>query len=336
MQTRIFIVLMLAVCFAYLLILPVNTCSAEDVQPEHIELIVNKSFSLPVPSALSDSDKLRITIADPAIADFLFIPELNIKSRPEYIYIIGRKTGVTNMTIWKNNNVFRVYDIEVTYDILRLKQKLHEILPDEKDVRVFATKGSVVLSGTVSSAEKHSEALSVASAFIPEENRLVNLLKVSGVHQVMLEVKVAEMSKSTMDKMGINLSWANTAGEFGISLLAGLSAIVSDDAHLLTGPVGQTVSADASGLFRFNSGSNQWTGIIDILKENGLIKILAEPNLIAISGQTASFLAGGEFPVPVPTEDGIGIDYKKYGIELKFTPIVLSEKKIQIKVNPTV
>ena len=241
------------------------------------------------------------------------------------------------MTIWKNDKVFRVYDIEVTYDILRLKQKLHDILPDEEDIRVFETKGSIVLSGTVSSAEKLSEVLALTKAFIPEGNKLVNLLKVSGVHQVMLEVRVAEMSKNVMDKMGINFSWANAAGEFGISLLAGLSSIVAgDDASLSAGTVGLAVSPDASGVFRFNSGSDQWTGIIDILKENGLIKILAEPNLIAISGQTASFLAGGEFPVPVPSEDGIAIEYKDFGIKLGFTPIVLSEKKIQIKVAPEV
>jgi len=211
-----------------------------------------------------------------------------------------------------------------------LKRRLHEILPDEEEIRIFSTKDSITLSGTVSSASSLNQVLVLAEAYAGEGN-IVNLLNVSGGQQVMLEVRVSEMDKRVSKRLGINFSVVNTAGEFGVSLLGGLSGFLID------GDV--SASDSATGLLRLISpgGNVTYTGIIDFLKKNGLVKILAEPNLIALSGQTAHFLAGGEFPIPSLDQFGnVGVTFKPYGVELAFTPTVLSKDRISIMVEPVV
>jgi pilus assembly protein CpaC len=306
-----------------------------DIQESHeIEIAVDKSYVLPIPDTVKESDHIRVTIAAPDIADFLFIPKVNKNNRVRNIYIKGLKPGATNLTLWKNGHIFRIYDIAVNFDISLLKQKIHEILPDEKDIRIFSTKDSIALSGTVSSTGDLDQVLVLAKAFSGKEN-ITNLLKVGGGQQVMLEVRVAEMSRRVLNRLGINFNIINTAGEFGVQLLGGLSTF-----SLAQGEIGDVeYSSDATGLLRFDSPNHNvtYTGIIDFLKGNGLVKILAEPTLIAISGQTANFLAGGEFPIPEIDDDGNqGVTFKPYGVELGFTPTVMSAKRISIKVEPVV
>jgi pilus assembly protein CpaC len=132
-----------------------NTWAVESIQPEiqepgKIELAMGKSFVLPIPESVKKSDHIRVTIAAPEIADFLFIPKVNRKNRVRNIYIKGLKPGVTNLTLWKNGSMFRLYDVEVTFDISLLKQRLHDIIPEEKDIRVFASTDGITLSGTIS------------------------------------------------------------------------------------------------------------------------------------------------------------------------------------------
>ncbi|UCD32922.1 MAG: type II and III secretion system protein family protein [Desulfobacterales bacterium] len=309
----------------------VETIKPEIQEPGKIELVMGKSFVLPVPESVKKSDNIRVTIAEPEIADFIFIPKVNRRDRVRNIYLKGLKPGMTNMTLWKNGSMFRVYDIAVNFDTSLLKQKIHNILPDEKDIRIFATQDSITLSGPLSSTENLNQVMMLANAFAGEENT-VNLLSVGGSQQIMLEVKVAEMQKSVISRLGINFNWINNAGDFGVQLLGALSGFNFAGTGATTG-----FSPDATGLFRFHSGTSTWTGIIDLLKGNGMIKILAEPTLIALSGQTANFLAGGEFPIPEIDDDGnVGVDFKPYGVELAFTPTVLSDKKISMKVQPVV
>ena len=290
---------------------------------EKLDLVVGKSVILK-----SSEPVQRLSIAAPAIADFVLLS-------PREIYLTGKTAGATNLTLWQNKKVAAIYDLEVAYDISRLKQKLHDLLPDERDLRVIATHDSITLSGLISSTANLSQALALAGAFAPE-NKVVNLLKVAGVHQVMLEVRVAEMSRSLTKRLGFNFSYLSSGGDFGISTLGGLVSPAADGV-LAAGPVGLAISPAVNALFRFNTGSATWTGLIDALKEDGLLKILAEPTLVALSGQTADFLAGGEFPVPVPQGLGtVGIEYKQFGVSLSFTPTVLSPDKISIKVVPEV
>jgi pilus assembly protein CpaC len=321
-----------------LLIFFTGSWAADNIQTgiqefREIEIAVDKSYVLPIPETVKKSDHIRVTIAAPDIADFLFIPKVNRKNRLRNIYIKGLKPGVTNLTLWKNGHIFRIYDITVNFDISLLKRKIHEILPDEKDIRIFAAKNSIALSGTVSSTGDLDQVLVLAKAFSGEGN-ITNLLKVGGGQQVMLEVRIAEMSRTVLNRLGINFSVVNTAGEFGVQLLGGLSSFALGEDE-----IGDTLySPDVTGLFRFISDSGvQYTGIIDFLKGNGMVKILAEPTLIAISGQTANFLAGGEFPIPELDDEGnVGVEFKPYGVELAFTPTVMSAKRISIRVEPVV
>ncbi len=294
----------------------------ETQNAEKLDLVVGKSVILK-----SSEPVQRLSIAAPEIADFVILS-------PHEIYLTGKTAGATNLTLWQNKKVAAIYDLEVAYDISRLKQKLHDLLPEERDLRVIATHDYITLSGVLSSTANLSQALTLAGAFAPE-NKVVNLLKVAGVHQVMLEVRVAEMSRSLTKRLGFNFNYSGSGGDFGISTLGGLTQVVSP---LVQGaPAGLLVSPAVNALFRFSPGSATWTGFIDALQQDGLIKILAEPTLIALSGQTADFLAGGEFPVPVPQGLGtVAIEYKPFGVGLSFTPTVLSPDKISIKVIPEI
>jgi len=267
----------------------------------------------------------RVSIADPKIATVV-----QSCVSPNEIHIIGKTAGITNLILWQNKKISAIYDLEVDYDISRLKQKLHEVLPLEKEIRVIATHDSITLSGRISSAANLSQAMALAEAYAPKGN-VRDLLEIAGVHQVMLEVRIAEMSKSVIKNLGINFSYAR-GGDVGLSLLGGLAQL----GELTDTTLDVLVSPAVNALFRFDKGSATWTGFVDALKEDGLVKILAEPTLIALSGQTANFLAGGEYPVPIPSQDGIGIEFKPFGVTLSFTPTVLSEDKISIKVAPEV
>ena len=300
-------------------------------EPERLQLVVGKSIILK-----SDRPAKRVSIADPAVADFVLIS-------PYEIYVTGKASGVTNLTLWQNKKIFAIYDLEVSYDVSRLKQKLHDVLPGERDLRVIATHDSITLAGKVSNTANLSQAMALARTFAPE-GKVTNLIEVGGVHQVMLEVRMAEMSRSLVRKFGINFNYVK-GGQFGVSTLGGLSQVVSpNDANILTqdasgalSPVQLLVSPAVNALFRFMSNGANWTGFIDALKQDGLVKILAEPTLVSLSGQTANFLAGGEFPIPVPQGLGtVAIEYKTFGVGLSFTPTVLSENKIVIKVEPEV
>jgi pilus assembly protein CpaC len=306
---------------------PVETQAAK-----RLELVVGKSIILTSSGPIS-----RASIAAPAIADFIL---LSTKKRqgaggPTQIYITGKAVGVTNMTLWQGDRVTDIYDLIVSFDLSSLKQKLHEVLPSEDGIRVIAAPDSITLSGEISSADSMSRAVALAASYAPKD-KIVNLLQVTGVQQVMLEVRMAEMSRSLVKKLGTNLSYSR-GGDFGIGVLGGLTRVVKpQDAMIAAGPVGLAVSPAVNALFRFHKGSASWTGFIDALKEDGLIKILAEPTLIALSGQTANFLAGGEFAVPVP--QGLGttaIEYKPFGVGLSFSPTVLKDK-ISIRVTPEV
>ena len=273
----------------------------------------------------------RISIADPEIADFVLISS-------KEIYLTGKAAGTTNMMLWNDGTVAGIYDLEVNYDLSTLKQQLHDLLPDETSLKVFRMNDTITLTGTVSNASRLSQAMALAKSFAPEE-KVNNLTEVGGGHQVMLEVRVAEMSKATTKRLGINFNYVS-GDQFGVSLLGGLSQLVAPiDANIgATHPdfwlnIPQSVQA----VLRFNTGGTTWTGLIDALQQDGLVKVLAKPTLISMSGQQASFLAGGEFPVPIPQGLGtVAIEYKPYGVALNFTPVVLSNDRINIEVTPEV
>jgi len=256
-----------------------------------------------------------------------------VLTSPYEIYVTGRAAGLTNMTLWLDKGNYRIYDVDVGYDVSRLKQQIQEILPKEKDLRVMAMHDSITLSGRVSSSSNLSQALAVARAHAPE-GKVHNLVEVRGVQQVMLEVRVAEMQRSLARRLGINFNYFTESGKFGISRLSGLTGF---DQIPGLGTPDTLFSSSVNALFRFVSNGTTWTTFIDALKADGLVKVLAEPTLIALSGHSASFLAGGEYPVPVPDQDGrVTIEYKEFGVSLNFTPVVLADDKINMRVRPVV
>ena len=299
--------------------------SLKDYKSKRLELVVGKSVILKSPDKVK-----RISVAAPEVADFKLLS-------PYEIYITAKAAGITNLTLWHNKKVVSIYDLEVSYDISRLKQKLNEILPEETELRVLATHDSITLSGKVSSLANLSQVKALAEAFAPK-NKVIDLVQIAGVHQVMLEVRVAEMSRSLGKRLGFNFAFHTSGGDFGVSTLGGLTSVTQpSEGQVGAGPLDLLISPAVNALFRFVDGNKTWTGFVDALKEDGLVKILAEPTLLALSGQTASFLAGGEFPVPVPQDtDVVTIEYKRFGAELFFTPTVLSENKISINVAPSV
>jgi pilus assembly protein CpaC len=289
----------------------------------------------------------RISVADPEIADIILISE-------KEVYVNGLSPGVTNLSIWGKNR-FTSATVTVEADLTLLKEKLHQILPGQ-NIEVKAAGSSVVLSGEVSGPLAQDTALTLAGNWAggPVANRrqnVVNLLHVGGVQQVMVEVRLAEIDRTILDRMGINWTALAPQGNIYAQQINAIAALQSLSRVFLggtgTGASGgtstsftQSLSANIEGIAGFKMGGLIWTMFFDILKQNNLGRVLAEPNLVTTSGQQASFLAGGEYPVPVP-QSGVGgttitIDYKKYGVGLNFTPTVLDGDKIAMRLEPEV
>ena len=287
--------------------------------PQKLSLITGKSIVLSFSQPIS-----RMSEPDPNIAQTLLLS-------PYEIYITPKGVGVTNLILWQNNNSI-IYDLEVSFDTSRFKQRLHEVLPLETELRVIPTNDSITLAGRVSSSASLEQALALAQSFAPE-GKVRNLMEVAGVHQVMLEVRVAEISKNDIKRLGFNFSYFD-GSNFVVSLLGGLTNLNEISA---SGVGSFGLSPNVTALFRFGDNVS-WTGMIDALKEDGIIKILAKPTLTTMSGQNANFLAGGEFPIPVPQglNGTISIEYKSYGVGLNFLPTVLSPDRINIRVSPDV
>ena len=301
-----------------------------EATPHKISLMVGESKILKLNER--QGPVTRVELADPSIADAVVLT-------PWQIYINGKAPGKTSFVLRdKSGATFYVTDLEVSVDISRLKETLHKIAPEEKDISVTATNDNIVLSGTVSSTLNLSQVLAIAEPFFPK--KVINLLEVGGVQQVMLEVRVSEIDRSLLRRLGFNFAALSSSGKnLGMDLLNNLTSLPLG-AIPFTSLASLGVSSNIAGIFRFMSKGTPWTVFIDALKEEGLVKVLAEPTLITLSGKTASFLAGGEFPVPVP-ETGVGasyvtIQYKTYGVALNFTPTVLSNKKISMVVLPEV
>jgi len=275
----------------------------------------------------------RISVADPDIADIILVSD-------KEIYVNGQTPGVTNLSVWGKSR-FTTATVMVEADVSLLKEKLHQILPKEK-IGVEAAGESIVLSGEVSGPVAQDTAISLALPYAGgKKDKVVNLMHVGGVQQVMVEVRLAEISRNVGERMGINFSGLTPSGNFGVSQINNLAGIANLIRSFSGTAFTQLLSPNLTAIGGFKAGGILWTMFFDVLKQQGLGRVLAEPNLVTTSGQEASFLAGGEFPIPVP-QSGVGggstitIEYKKFGVGLVFTPTVLNEGKIALKVAPEV
>ncbi|HEX6727259.1 MAG TPA: type II and III secretion system protein family protein [Nitrospira sp.] len=299
------------------------TGAPEQRELQKLELTVGKSKVLDLPVAIK-----RASLANPEVADTVVLS-------PTQIYVTGKTIGVTNMTIWnESGKMMGMYDVVIAPDVTRLKENLHKTLPDERGILVTSDHDHITLSGTASNANNLNRALSMAEAYAPK--KIVNAMQVGGVQQVMLEVRVAEMNRELIKRLGVNFTGVGN-DFFAVSILSNLTSIATLAFTGGTPTVAAALTPAIQGAFGFNAGGTTWIGFIDALKEENLLKVLAKPTLMALNGQEAAFLAGGEFPIPVPQTFGlVTIQFKKFGVGLIFTPNILDSKHINLNVSPEV
>jgi pilus assembly protein CpaC len=266
---------------------------------------------------------------------------------PTDLFLRGKKAGSTNVILQDATGVCYLRDVVVSIDPATLQAKLAELMPEERGIRVKSAENAIVLTGKVSDAVRLDEAMRVASAY-GGGKRVVNLLHVTSPQQVMLEVKIAEVSKTLLDKFGIDFARMFTSadgltskvfsgifggapallGKFGPNFAGGV--IEGNAAAIVGGPNAAARSAVAT-----NGRGSTLLGI-DAQKKDGLVRVLAEPNIMAISGQTASFLSGGKIFIPVAQSRDNGgttitLEEKEFGVGLKFSPTVLDGSRVNLK-----
>ncbi|MGH9903998.1 MAG: type II and III secretion system protein family protein, partial [Pyrinomonadaceae bacterium] len=309
---------------------PAQAGAQEIIEPAQIgpnmQLTIGKSTLLRMPAPVD-----RVSIGSPDIADVTLIS-------PRELYLLGKNIGTTNLILWSKTKGATIIDISVNFDIGSLRDQFRRLMPNEPGIKVDMSAEFLVLDGTVSSALAADQAVQIAQSYVNKLNRglvlpvtagggqaqggatvsisrtdpkaiqeiagnfVINRLKVASPQQVMLEVKVAEVNKSLLDRLGVEFRGTRTNGDISYALLNQFGDVVGD-----------TLTPDGR-LPILSENIGQFIGIktldkliaIDAEKQDGLVKILAEPNLIAISGQEAEFLAGGKIFIPVARDSGTG------------------------------
>jgi pilus assembly protein CpaC len=289
----------------------------------------------------------RVSVGSPDVADILIL-------RSTELYVLGKDIGTTNILLWDRDDILiGTLNVEVTHDLQSLKEKLFRLMPEEK-IEVYSAQRNIVLAGRVSNISRMSAALQIAKGYFTQisaavdantfelqdssstrEDRsvgeVINLMSVGGVHQVMLEVKVAEISRTELKRLDVRFNSVFT-GSSRWTWGAVNRGFTGD------GPLSGPIPIDDKGLFgSFLSENALFNLAIDAANQNGLAKILAEPTLVTQSGHQAEFLSGGEFPIPVPQENGgTTIEFKQFGVHVAFLPIVLDSNRISLKLDISV
>jgi pilus assembly protein CpaC len=333
-----------------------------DPAPDKVTLAVSQSRTVTL-----ERPAKRVSIANPELADVVVL------SPTEY-YLLARDVGVTNLLIWDRETGNRSsIEIEVTHDLEGLKSRLFRLIPNQS-IEVTPAQRSIVLSGTVPDATAMTTAVKVATSYLAHSGgsrrdppgvaggagaggEIINLLQVSGSQQVMVEVRVAEVARSELKRMnarfnafGIRGNWSGGGvnggalfpdARFSSSQLR-IPSVNSDGSSVVAPVLDEFAPNDISianqGIFTsYFSDSFAFNLAIDAAKEQGLAKILAEPTLTTLTGQEATFLSGGEFPVPVPQGDrSVTVAFKDFGISLKVLPVVLSGDRINARLDISV
>jgi pilus assembly protein CpaC len=259
----------------------------------------------------------RIYLGDSEVADVIALTDRSI-------YLLGKKAGTSSLTIMERgqrSTPMATYTVQVGVDAIGLRRTLHEVMPDEA-IEVRLAGDGLILSGSASSSAAAGRATSIAERFAGE--RVVNSMSIAAAEQVMLEVRVAEVQRNELTALGLstNVLWQN-----GTDAAALLSGIINPDAFALLAGIGVT-------------GDYTISAVLDALERRGVVSTLAQPTLVALSGETANFFAGGEFPIPVAADDDgdsrrITIEFKQFGVAVAFTPTVVGDT-INLAVAPEV
>ena len=313
----------------------------------------------------------RVSVGNPDVADILIL-------RTTQLYVLGKDLGTTNVLLWDRDDILiGTLNVEVTHDLQSLKEKLFRLMPKEK-IEVHSAQRNIVLAGRVSNISNMNAALRIAQGYFTQiaaavesstfdlerasssrEDRsvgeVINLMNVGGVQQVMLEVKVAEISRTELKRLDVRFNAIFTGSSQwnfgGVNGGATFPDAVFDGAGRIPvftnpAPFGPAVDEFApndlligdKGFFAsFLSDNALFNLAFDAAKENGLAKILAEPTLVTQTGHEAQFLSGGEFPIPVPQgTNGTTIEFKEFGVGIRFLPVVLDSGHISLKLNISV
>ncbi|MGB3689692.1 MAG: type II and III secretion system protein family protein [Jannaschia helgolandensis] len=264
----------------------------------------------------SDVPFAELSVANPLIADIATLSERTV-------YVLGKLPGRTTLTLLgADGRLITNVEVQVTPDIAEFKERLRELLPRER-IEVRTANDGIVLSGTVSSVQKVDQAMEIAERYAP--GRTLNLMNVGGTQQVQLKVRFAEMSRNLGKQLSASVGISGTDLNAGGQPAGGFTGNTSLDSN--------------AGTMQLSFGTNSlgFNVLLEALETQGAVRTLSEPNLTALSGQTASFLAGGEFPIPTIDDDGnVGVEFKPFGVTLDFTPTVVDSDIINLVLNTEV
>ena len=295
--------------------------AAEESGSRFIRLGLDKSAVIKLPAEVRD-----VLVGNPDVVDAV------VRTRTT-AYLFARKVGQTNIFFFdaQGQQILSI-DIEVSQDMAALQKLIRRTLPGTK-VTVDTIGDNVVLGGIAATPAEAATAMDLAVKFADNKpERVMSTINVTGKEQVMLRVRIAEVERKTVKQLGFNLQAAFSAGDLALRL-ASINPFTANAAGLISPNGGYAGS--------YQNGSTQIDGVLRAMEDVGLIRTLAEPTLTAISGESAKFLAGGEFPVAAgkSSENGITttkIEYKPFGVSLGFTPVVMSEGRIVLKINTEV
>jgi pilus assembly protein CpaC len=304
-------------------------------------ITVGRSALVSVPRDMGE-----VIVANPAVADVYVHGKTKVS-------IIAKSLGKTTVRIFDPaNNVLKTLDVNVSYDLPAIRQALKELLPHEViDVKTVNT--NIALTGQISSASSAAQAVDIVKEYVApsfgpnavaggsnEEPKVLNLMTIATGQQVMLRVRVGEIQRTALKNLGVNLQAIRNGSDavFAIGTGGGVSSFIAGSDNAFGQYDVSTTSSRGfiSGTYQ-NSAGNGISGMLEALERDGLFKLLAEPNLVAMSGEEAKFLAGGEFPIPmVQQQDQVSIEYKPFGVSVNFQPTVLADNRIRIMVEPEV
>lgn len=279
---------------------------------------------------------VSVFIADPSIAD-VQVPS------PKAVFVLGKKTGTTTLyVLGANNKPIVQRTVVVTRDMLTLRASLAARFPGT-NVQVSTGQGSLLLTGQAATPADADAIVQAVTPYLAEKEVLINRMTIDRPLQVQLRVRITEVDRNVTQQLGINWqAMGNAVGNFYSGIFSGrsiynLSQPITGSNGSVSYPVNLATNNAFSIFGGFKTNNVDIRALVDALNQEGLLTVLAEPNLVALSGQTASFLAGGEFPIPVSQVNGaITVDFKQFGVKLDFTPTVLNDRRISLKVRPEV
>jgi pilus assembly protein CpaC len=283
-----------------------------------------------------NEDATSVFVADPAVAD-VHVPS------PKAVFVLGKKAGTTTLyVLGANNKTLLQRTVIVGRDMDALRGMLAARFPNMK-IQLSTGQGSLMVAGLAASSTEADAVVDSLTPYLADKEVLVNRMAIDRPLQVQLRVRITEVDRNVTQQLGINWqAMGNAVGNFYGGLFSGRP--IYNLNQPITTPSGGTVfpvnlpTNNAYSIFgAFKTNNVDIRALVDALNQEGLLTVLAEPNLVALSGQTASFLAGGEFPIPVSQTNGaISVEFKQFGVKLDFTPTVLNDRRISLKVRPEV